>query len=155
MSISKALFFLSVLTPLALQGAHNTHYGQKFDDSSSHRPLSVDEAIGKFKDSATQDEVIIAGQVKEVCQKSGCWLMLPSSRHGNIRVRFKDYGFKVPKGLKGKRIVLKGTLREKWVSAANIRHYMRDAGSTPEEIAQVKKPQKRFQITASGILADL
>jgi len=70
-----------------------------------------------------------------------------------MKVRFKDYGFFVPKkGLEGKRAVLQGTATRETLDVATLRHYAQDAGKSKEEIEKITEPKHMLTFLADGVL---
>jgi hypothetical protein len=65
------------------------------------------------------DTVLIHGQVTEVCQKKGCWTVI---REGDehVRVRFKDYGFFLPKDCVGAEAYAQGSVSVETPSADEL-----------------------------------
>lgn len=93
--------------------------------------------------------VRVSGEIGEVCQVKGCWMMVGDASQ-KIRVRFKDYGFFVPKDSAGRQVVMEGLLEEKEISVEQQKHYLEDAGKK-EEAAQVTAPRKELTFLASGV----
>lgn len=91
------------------------------------------------------------GLVKEVCQMKGCWMKVDAGNGQEMMVRFKDYGFFVPKDIVGKTIVLNGKAFQQTLSVAQLRHYAEDAGKSAKEVAKIKKPQTSLQFEADGV----
>ena len=58
-----------------------------------------------------------------------------------MRVRFKDYGFFVPRGISGKTVVLDGYAFHSTTSVAQLRHYAQDAGKSKAEIRRSQSPK--------------
>ena len=52
-------------------------------------------------------EIRIEGTIKEVCQHKGCWLKLTDGDK-ELTVRFKDYGFFVPKDASTSKVIVQG-----------------------------------------------
>ena len=69
-----------------------------------------------------------------------------------IMVKFKDYGFFMPKNIVGKEVVLDGEATVKEVSVKQQKHYAEDAGKSKEEIEKIKEPKKELQFMAKGVL---
>jgi len=65
------------------------------------------------------DTLLIRGQVTEVCQKKGCWTVI---REGDehARVRFKDYGFFLPKDCVGAQAYAQGSVSVETASAGEV-----------------------------------
>ena len=60
---------------------------------------SVNNMMKKFADLKEGDtlEVKFKSEINEVCQKKGCWMTLDLADDKEAFVKFKDYGFFVPK----------------------------------------------------------
>lgn len=94
----------------------------------------------------------ITGKVVEVCQEKGCWMKVEKPGGETMMVKFKDYGFFMPKDIVGKEVVLDGSASLKETSVKQLRHYAQDAGKSKEEIEKIKKPKKEIQFVANGVL---
>ena len=94
----------------------------------------------------------VTGKVVEVCQEKGCWMKIERPNGEAMMVKFKDYGFFMPKDIVGKEVVIDGTASVKETSVKQLQHYAKDAGKSKEEIAKIKKPKKDVQFVASGVL---
>lgn len=105
---------------------------------------------------ADQDsvQVKVVASVEEVCQMKGCWMNVKgeTTAENPIMVRFKDYGFFVPKDIAGREVVIEGIAFRTTVSVEDQRHYAEDAGKSPEEIAAITEPSEGFAFEASGVL---
>src|SRR5690606_28737456 len=87
------------------------------------------------------------------CTVKGCWMDVRLADGGAMKVRFKDYGFLVPKkGLEGKRAVLQGYAKRETLSVEMLRHYAEDAGKSPEEVARITEPKHTLTFLAEGVL---
>ncbi len=93
----------------------------------------------------------LTGTVVEVCQEKGCWMKLKNSEGANLMVKFKDYGFFMPKDIVGKNVIMEGEANVKEVSVKQQRHYAEDAGKSKDEIKSITKPKKEIQFVASGV----
>lgn len=82
----------------------------------------------------------IEGQITEVCQAKGCWMILVDG-DTYARVSFEDYGFFVPMETSMQRSVVYGILTEHVLSGEQAEHYAQDAGakSTLELSGEVKE----------------
>lgn len=94
----------------------------------------------------------VKARVLDVCSKMGCWIKLAVNDTTTAFVRMKDYGFFLPKAIKGKTVVLDGEAMMKTTSVAELRHYAEDAKKSKEEIAAITKPSREINFTAKGIL---
>ena len=112
--------------------------------------ISVNELPKHLKDNKYNGS--ITGKVVEVCQEKGCWMKIEKSNGDKMMVKFKDYGFFMPKDIMGKEVVLDGEVVEKEVSVKQLQHYAKDAGKSEEEIKKIKEPKRELQFIAKGVL---
>lgn len=98
-------------------------------------------------------ELIVEGTVREVCQAKGCWMVVGSEENGEepVMVRFKDYGFFVPKDIAGRKVVMEGWAFREVTPVEELRHYAEDAGKTREEIEAITEPKDELKFLASGV----
>jgi hypothetical protein len=94
----------------------------------------------------------MTAKVDEVCKSKGCWMKLNLEDGNQVMVKFKDYGFFVPKDIDGKEVVINGKAYVNEVSVDEQRHYAEDAGKTPEEIAAITEVKKTYSFEADGVL---
>lgn len=94
----------------------------------------------------------VTGKVVEVCQEKGCWMKIEKPGGETMMVKFKDYGFFMPKDIVGKEVVLDGSAALKETSVKQLQHYAKDAGKSKEEIKKIKTPKKDIQFVANGVL---
>ena len=92
------------------------------------------------------------GKVVSVCQEKGCWMKVEKAGGETMMVKFKDYGFFMPKDIVGKEVVLDGEAAVKETSVKQLKHYAGDAGKSKEEISKIKAPKKELIFTAKGVL---
>ena len=118
----KAILFLFISTTLFIQcknlptnqalqsnlasNSAVSSFGAKIDDQGS---IVFDEAIEKIKDADSMAMKITAN-VTEVCQAKGCWMNVVGDKTKDkaFFVKFKDYGFFMPKDCAGKKVILDG-----------------------------------------------
>lgn len=94
----------------------------------------------------------MVGIVDEVCQAKGCWMKLNLEEGNQVMVKFKDYGFFMPKDIAGQEVVLNGKAYVNEVPVDEQRHYAEDAGQSAEEIDAITQPKKTFSFEANGVL---
>ena len=120
--------------------------GQEFGEGiTMHDPLPLKKVL-KNPSRHTGKPILLEATVDQVCQKKGCWMTLVADQP--IRVRFKDYGFFVPKKAGGHLAYVQGELSEVEVPEATARHYAEDAGEDPSTIVG---PQKGLEFLATGV----
>lgn len=94
----------------------------------------------------------IIATVNDVCQAKGCWMRLNLDDQNEVMVKFKDYGFFVPKDIKGKQVIINGKAFVTEVSVDEQRHYAEDAGKSPQDIAAITTPKRTYSFEADGVL---
>jgi uncharacterized protein DUF4920 len=97
-------------------------------------------------------EVKLTGEVVDVCQKKGCWMDMDMGDGQVLTVRFKDYGFFVPKDCAGKEAIIEGKAKLVVYSVDEQKHYAEDAGESEEEIAKIAEPKEVYEFTADGVI---
>lgn len=94
----------------------------------------------------------MSAKVATVCQAKGCWMTLNLEDGSEVMVKFKDYGFFMPKDIAGKEVVINGKAYVNEVPVDELRHYAEDAGKSEEEVAKITEPKKTFSFEADGVL---
>ena len=122
-------------------------YGEK---TTAEKAISATELTSNLNDGKFNGK--ITGTVTEVCQEKGCWMKVDNGSGQPLMVKFKDYGFFMPKDIVGKKVVLDGEALTKEVSVKQQKHYAEDAGKSKEEIGKITKPKKEVQFIAKGVL---
>ena len=93
----------------------------------------------------------ISGEIIDVCPKKGCWMNVKVDLD-TIFVKFKDYGFFVPKtGIEGKSILMSGKIFSDTISVERLRHYAEDAQLSIEEIENITQPEYKINMIANGV----
>lgn len=116
--------------------------------AASAKPLSIQRILAAPADYNGKT-VAIEGTIHEVCQNKGCWLTMQDGDK-EMRVRFKDYAFFVPKDCAGKTVRVEGVFAIEKISVEDARHYLEDAGKT-EEAAKITEPVDGYTFMASGV----
>ncbi len=109
------------------------------------------EQYNLMKSGDTLNSKIMA-TVKEVCQAKGCWMTLNLEDGNEVMVKFKDYGFFMPKDIAGKEVIANGKAFVEEMSVDEQKHFAEDAGQTEDEIAKITKPKKTYSFEADGVL---
>ena len=125
-------------------------FGDKINDEAV---LSKTEVQEKYKSLKSGDTVAVKfkSEVKEVCQSKGCWMRMDVGEE-EAMVKFKDYGFFMPKDIAGQEVIVEGVAFVEEVSVDEQRHYAEDAGKTAEEIAAITEPKRTLSFISSGVL---
>lgn len=123
-------------------------YGERVDSAA---PVAVEEVPALL---ARQDSLYttLRATALESCAKKGCWMTVALGNGESMRVTFKDYGFFVPKNLKGEQVVMQGVLKRKLSTVEELRHYAEDAGKSAAEVAAIQQADTAYSFEAAGVL---
>lgn len=126
---------------------HISTYGE-FDAVTDLEKFS--NVIDKFS-LENIDNKKLSGEIINVCPKKGCWMNLKVDED-TIFVKFKDYGFFVPKtGVESKLAFISGNIKKDTISVERLRHYAEDAGKSSNEIEKIVKPEFKLSFLADGV----
>lgn len=116
--------------------------------------LEASSLASKYKTMQVGDTLNtkITAKVNSVCQAKGCWMRLDLEDGNEVMVKFKDYGFFMPKDIADQYVIINGNAFIEEVSVDEQRHYAEDAGKTKEEIASIVNPKRTFSFEADGVL---
>ncbi len=127
--------------------------GHKFYGDSIEEAGAIDAekllAMMKGKDSL---QVKVEGEINSSCTKKGCWMKMDVGNGKEMHVKFKDYGFFVPKNLNGETAVIDGYAKVETMEVAEQQHLARDAGKTEKEVAAITEPKVSLTYVASGVI---
>ncbi len=135
------MIFLTLLTTFSCQKEVFIGYGEN---------IPVDE---KFHEIIEDNFDInnISGEIINVCPKKGCWMNVKVNTD-TIFVKFKDYGFFVPKvGIAGKKVLMSGKIFNDTIAVERLRHYAEDAKMPKEDIEKITEPEYRINMIAYGV----
>ena len=110
-------------------------------------PVSLREAIGSIEE-AEGEFIKIRGQITEVCQAKGCWMILVDG-DTYARITFEDYGFFVPTETSMQRTVIFGQLSQRTLSGQQAEHFAQDAGSQSK--IKLEGEIREYSILARGV----
>jgi hypothetical protein len=98
--------------------------------------------------------VKVKGKVEEVCQAKGCWMNITADQANaeHMMVKFKDYGFFVPKDISGREVIMQGYAFREVTPVDELQHLAKDAGKPQAEIDQITEPKVELKFLASGVL---
>jgi hypothetical protein len=92
--------------------------------------------------------LLVKGRIRDVCQKKGCWMILTDGG-SQVRIRFADYGFFVPKDSIGKDAYAEGWAAVEEISEKEARHY--EAEASDGRPSEIHGPQRVVSFTATGV----
>lgn len=78
-------------------------------------------------------------------------MILDLPQEEDVMVKFKDYGFFVPKDIEEKEVVVSGKAYITEVSVEEQQHYAEDEGKTEKEIAAITQPERTLSFLADGV----
>ena len=141
----------AIKTPVKIEKIEYASFGEEIiaDDAIAASSMAVHYKTMNVGDSINSK---IIAEVNEVCQAKGCWMRLNLDDENEVMVKFKDYGFFVPKDISGKKVIINGKAFVKEVSVDEQRHYAEDAGKSAEEIALIIAPKRTYSFEADGVL---
>jgi hypothetical protein len=124
-------------------------FGDKLTDTSA---ISTTDLLAKMialKETDTLN-VQVKGVIESVCQKKGCWMRMQMGKE-SLFVRFKDYGFFVPKNAANMEALIAGKAFISTESVDELRHYAKDAGKSQAAIDSITKPEITYSFMAHGV----
>ena len=145
------------LSDEAIQISNEMDFNSYGDEISSKNSLSAAEMEVHYQNLKIGDTVEISFKtdVIEVCKAKGCWMKLNLPGDEDVMVKFKDYGFFVPKDIDQKVVNVNGKAYVTEVSVEEQQHYAEDGGKTEEEIAAITQPKRTFSFEANGVLVKI
>ena len=149
------LYVLSVAFLLVVISA----YGQDRLESTGTfgEPIDKKGAVSAKKlaqkmDKAESLDIKVKGTITEVCQAKVCWMTIDLGDDELMRVKFKDYGFFVPKDAAGKTAIIQGVAKNEIIGVDELRHLAKDAGKSEKEIIAIDKPKEELTFVAEGVI---
>lgn len=125
-------------------------YGEEFDISTSESAEMAFEKYSTLKPGDTID-IVFQSKVNSVCSAKGCWMRLDMPDDTESFVKFKDYGFFVPKDIAETEAIVHGKAFVTETSVEDLKHYAMDAGKSDEEISAITEPEVTYGFTADGV----
>ena len=123
-------------------------YGESFEKEGIVDYKSQKELFLKNPNNSIK----LKGDVISSCPMKGCWMRM-AVEEDTILVRFKNYGFFVPKfGIEGKSAIVNGNISVDTLTVAQLRHYAEDAGKSPFEINSIIEPEVTISFIADGVI---
>ena len=148
-------FFMSCESKKEVSKEENTVSYAKFGDSiSSENAINNSEMMQKFASLKEGDTLSVKfkSSINEVCQKKGCWMTLALADDKEVFVKFKDYGFFVPKNAQEKEVIVNGKAFVSVESVDVLKHYAKDAGKSQAAIDSITEPKVTYSFMADGVL---
>ena len=136
------LFFISFSI---FSQSDSFYYGEKISSSDLQQLSKID-----FNNEVIQTK--LEGEIISTCPKKGCWIEMKIDDK-DVFVKFKDYGFFVPKsGMEGKKAIVQGLASIDTLSIEDLKHYAEDAGKSKSEIEKIISPEIKISFLAEGVI---
>lgn len=116
--------------------------------------ITYDQLLATIQTKKEMNNIVVEGKVGAVCQAKGCFMNMVSDNSDDAKqmfVKFKDYGFFMPKDLTDGRVVMKGNAFVEETSVEDLRHYAKDEGKSDAEIMAITEPMMELKFMASGV----
>jgi hypothetical protein len=141
MKIKFLLSFFTLLTIFSCTQEVFVGYGEDINSD-----VKFYDTIGDNLDISN-----ISGEILDVCPKKGCWMNVKVNTD-TVFVKFKDYGFFVPKtGIQGKKVLMTGEIFKDTISVERLKHYAEDAKKSRTEIDLITEPEYKINMIATGV----
>lgn len=160
-SILLVIFFVSIgvsaqnpqegITDMPIIIPDMPSFGEQIDNNNV---INSQEMSEKYAALAVADtmQIKFTATVTDVCKVKGCWMSLELEDGQEAMVRFKDYGFFMPKDIAGKEVIVNGLAFVEEMSIEDQKHYAKDGGKSESEIAQITTVKKTYSFEADGVL---
>ena len=148
----KKAYLYIILISITLNEANSQNNSNIYGDNFSSINLEDFTFIESDFPENNKMPLKIKGEILSTCPKKGCWMRI-RAEEDTILVRFKDYGFFVPKqGVEGKEVIINGDLSVDTLTVPQLRHYAEDAGKTLREIKKINDPEITLSFLATGVI---
>jgi hypothetical protein len=124
------------------------NYGDIIEENAA---ISSAELVAKIESEGTYSGKI-AGEIKEVCTKKGCWFSMELPNGESMRVTFKDYGFFIPTNSQGFPLIMEGVATLSETDVETLRHFAEDQGKSKEEVELITEPKREITFEATGVV---
>ncbi|MEW7281064.1 DUF4920 domain-containing protein [Aquimarina sp. 2201CG1-2-11] len=113
---------------------------------------SVMRDIYKDMNAGDTIDVVFRSVVNSVCKAKGCWMKVNIGDEDEVMIKFKDYGFFVPKDIESDTVIIKGKAFVNELSIDEQRHLALDAQKSKEQINAITTLQKTYSFLADAVL---
>ena len=118
-------------------------------DVATSEPVSAKTVLDS-PDTYVDQAVLVEGEVADVCQKAGCWMVVTDGTQRTMRVRMKDHDFSVPKDCSGKTARITGTVVAKEIDPKDVAHFEGESAK-PEVMPEKGKTGTTYELIASAV----
>jgi len=140
--------------PLSVSDLIITDYTSFGEKITSKEIVYKKQLIEKLKTLKRGDTIALtfSSTVNDVCKAKGCWMKFGLENSEEIMVKFKDYGFFVPKDIEKDTVIVQGIVYLSETSIEELKHLATDAGKSEKEIAEIIAPKQAYASIADGVL---
>lgn len=124
------------------------------DSITETEVITKEEMLSKFKNLKEGDtlNVKFKSEIKEVCQKKGCWMSMDLTDGKETFVKFRDYAFFVPMNAAKQDAIVNGKAFVSVETVDEQKHYAKDAGKSQAAIDSITAPKVTYSFMADGVL---
>jgi hypothetical protein len=151
MNMKKLIIYTAALFAVASCQQKQDYFGTFGEKITEEGAVSVNE-IPKMLENQDSAELKVAGKIQAVCQTKGCWMSLPMEGDEELFVKFKDYGFFMPKNSADRETIMRGIAYKEVKSVEELRHLAEDANKDSSEIANITEPEVSYTFQADGVI---
>ncbi len=130
---------------VSLQEAKNSGWAQF---GPSQRVAGTQVTVAEAAEA--MEDVVLAAEIAEVCQTKGCWMTVKDGE-AEMLVRFKNYGFFMPRNAAGHECAMHGNLEVREISVEALRAAAAAEGASEEEIAAITEPAQQLLFVADAV----
>lgn len=120
---------------------------------TAENALAASELPGLLQGKKEVDAKL-TGDIKSVCQMSGCWMDVAMDNGEIIHVTFKDDKFVLPKDAAGKSTVIEGVGSYEEIPVSMLKHLAEDEGKSQVEIDAITEPKMEYTFVAHGVIIE-
>ena len=142
--------FLFSLAQAQEQSLASGSFGEKINKDGAIAAAQLAQKM----DNSDANDVKVKGTIVEVCQAKGCWMTIDLGNDEIMRVKFKDYGFFVPKDAAGKTAFMQGVAKKETISIDELKHLAEDAGKSEVEINAITESREELTFVAEGVIIE-
>ena len=137
---------MTAIPAFAASNGEGKHYGAAFTNAEKAKLEEITKDADKYHGKTVQ----VRGEIKDVCQKEGCWIVLTDGKR-EMRIKMKDHAFVVPKDSFKKKVVVEGVVEKQTISEEMARHYAEEAADKTVKPESIKGPQAVVTMNATGV----
>jgi len=146
---NRIISFLSIVALLVAPAlafkTSSKHFGASFSKAKTVTLAEVTANADKYNGKTVK----LKGNIADVCQREGCWLVL-SDGERTIRIKMKDHKFVVPKDSGNKIAIVEGVIEKQELSEEMARHYAEESAGKVDPTT-IKGPQIVVGMNAIGV----